>query len=206
MSVKLILLFSVLFITNALSAQDTLLLMNGREMGCKIVSDSGTIFVFQLQKKNGKWKTREIHKSDVFSVTKVGEAEYVMYNQDEVFGNIYSVEEMRYYLAGQSDARNNFKAKPTFYIGLVTCGTIAFIGRDGFITAVVPPLIYTMVQLIPKIKIREKTMSDPNYKYNDVYADGYEPPARSRKIFRALEGGFGGSAAGVLAWFLFVKK
>jgi hypothetical protein len=63
-----------------------------------------------------------------------------------------------------------------------------------------------MMQLVPKIKIREKTMSHPEYKYNDIYADGYEPPARSRKLFRAMEGSFAGSATGIALWLLFIKK
>ena len=113
---------------------------------------------------------------------------------------------MRFYLAGENDARQNFSAWPTFIVGFVMCGTIAFIGQDGWITAMVPPLAYTIAQLFPKIKIRANTMSSESYKYNDMYADGYEPPARSRKLFRAMEGAFGGAATGILAWLVFVKK
>jgi hypothetical protein len=85
------------------------------------------------------------------------------------------------------------------------CGAIAYWGGDGYITAVAPPIGYTVLQLIPKLKIREKTMSDVNYKYNDVYADGYEPPARSRKVLGAMGGSFAGSALGVAMWFIFHK-
>ncbi len=198
------LLFFSMFVTAI--AQDTLLLMNGRKLGCHIVDDSGTVFVFELTKKNGKVKIREIHKNDVFSVTKSGEAEYVLYTYNDFLGDVYTEDEMRFYLAGEKDAGENFTAWPTFIAGFVICGTIAFIGKDGVITAMAPPLIYTVAQLIPKIKIRASTMSSDSYKYNDIYADGYEPPARSRKLFRAMEGAFGGAATGILAWLVFVKK
>ena len=187
-------------------AQDTLLLMNGRDLPCTIVEDSGTVFLTLLRKPSGKVIFREIHKNDVFSVTKMGEAEQILYMQDEMLGNIYSADEMRYYLAGENDARQNFVAWPTFVVGFALCAGASLVGGDGYITTVAPPIIYTLVQLIPKIKIREKTMSHPEYKYNDLYADGYEPPARTRKISRALEGGFLGSATGVLCWLLFIKK
>lgn len=187
-------------------AQDTLLLMNGREMNCRILADTGTVFEFELVKPNGNVKLRELHKNDVFSVKKAGQQEVILYAQDELLGDIYSTDEMRFYLAGEHDARENFSAWPTFAVGFALCAGISLWGGDGYITAVGPPILYTMIQLVPKIKIREKTMSRPEYKYNDIYADGYEPPARSRKLFRAMGGSFAGSATGVALWFLLIKK
>ena len=202
---RLILLLFVL-ISFHVSAQDTLLLMNGREMNCRILADTGTVFEFELVKPNGKVKLRELHKNDVFSVKKAGQQEVILYAQDELLGDIYSIDEMRFYLAGENDARENFSAWPTFAVGFALCTGISLWGGDGYITAVGPPILYTMIQLVPKIKIREKTMSHPEYKYNDIYADGYEPPARSRKLFRAMGGSFAGSATGVALWFLLIQK
>jgi hypothetical protein len=200
-----ILFFCSCFIHHA-SAQDTLLLMNGRNLPCKIVEDSGTVFLTLIKKPRGRIILREIHKNDVFSVTRRGETEEILYLQDEMLGNIYSADEMRYYLAGENDARQNFDAWPTFAVGFAVCAGVSLWGGDGYITAVGPPILYTLLQLVPKIKIREKTMSHPEYKYNDIYADGYEPPARTRKLSRAMEGAFLGSATGVAYWLLFLRK
>jgi hypothetical protein len=202
---RLLLLLFVL-ISLQTRAQDTLLLMNGRQMNCRILADTGTVFEFELVKPNGKVKLRELHKNDVFSVKKAGQQEVILYAQDELLGDIYSIDEMRFYLAGEHDARENFSAWPTFAVGFALCAGISLWGGDGYITAVGPPILYTMIQLVPKIKIREKTMSRPEYKYNDIYADGYEPPARSRKLFRAMGGSFAGSATGVALWFLLIQK
>jgi hypothetical protein len=180
--------------------------MNGRQMECTILADTGTVLLMQLTKSNGKVIVREIHKNDVFSVAKGGGTEQILYLQDEMLGNIYSVDEMRYYLAGENDARQNFDAWPTFAAGFALCAGFSLWGGDGYITAVGPPILYTLVQLAPKIKIREKTMSHPEYKYNDIYADGYEPPARTRKLSRAMQGAFLGSATGVACWLLFLQK
>lgn len=179
--------------------------MNGRAVHCDIVSDSGTVFIFQIIKKNGKLKTHEIHKNDVFSVTKRGEEEYVLYAPNELIGDIYEIEEMRFYMAGENDARNHFSAWPTFFAGFILCGTISYLGEEGVLLSLVPPLLYTALQFIPKIKIKEKTMSDLSYQYNDFYADGYEPPARTRKLVRALQGAYAGAALG-LATYMLVKK
>jgi hypothetical protein len=202
----ILILFAFVFIIRDACCQDTLLLMNGRNLPCKIVEDSGTVFLTLIKKPSGRIILREIHKNDVFSATRHGEGERILYMQDEMLGNIYSVDEMRYYLAGENDARQNFKAWPTFAVGFALCAGVSVWGGDGYITAVGPPILYTLIQLVPKIKIREKTMSHPEYKYNDIYADGYEPPARTRKLSRAMEGAFLGSATGVAYWLLFLNK
>ncbi|HEY8404523.1 MAG TPA: hypothetical protein VIK71_07920 [Flavobacteriales bacterium] len=188
-----------------LSAQDTLLLMNGRTLDCRIVADSGTVFVFEHANKKGKIKVHEVHKSEVFSVKKQGEDELVLYAPNPMIGDIYAVEEMRFYMAGENDARNNYSAWPTFIAGFVLCGTISYLGEEGLLLSIVPPLVYTAAQLIPKIKIGEETISDMSYQYNDFYADGYEPPARTRKLIRALQGSYAGAAAGLAAFILFGK-
>jgi len=186
--------------------QDTLLLMNGRTLNCNILADTGTVFVFELVKKNGKIKVHELHKSDVFSVTKKDSLEYILYSPNPMMGDIYQVDEMRFYLAGENDARNNFTAWPTFIVGFVLCGGISYFGEEGLLLSIVPPLVYAVAQLIPKIKIREETISDMSYQHNDFYADGYEPPARSRKIIRALQGAYAGAAAGLAAFILIGKN
>lgn len=206
MKLTVFLFLAALLISAHTHSQDTLLLMNGQEMVCKILSDTNTVIVMEVTKKNGKVKVREVHKSDVFSVTKKDSSEVVLYTQNEMFGDIYTEQEMRFYLVGEGDARNNFKAKHIFIIGLLACGAIAYWGEDGYITAVAPPVIYILTQMIGKIKIRKETMRDERYVYNDFYAYGYEPPARSRKMIRAMEGGFLGSALGVSLWFLLGKK
>jgi hypothetical protein len=188
--------------TRVSHAQDLLLLMNGQEFQCKILTDEGTVFRVTAPNRFGKVKEYDLHKSDVFSVRLGDGKESVLYVQDTILGDLYTPDEMRYYLAGQRDARNNFKAWPTFAVGFAGCFVAAYLGGDGLITTLAPPLLYTSIQLVPKIKIREKTMSSLDYKYNDQYLDGYVPPARSRKLIRALQGGFLGAALGLGFWYL----
>jgi hypothetical protein len=201
MRFSLIALFCTLLSIPAFS-QDKVLLMNGQEVECQIVADSGYVVSYNVTKKNGKVKNRIAHRNEIFSYTRKDSVEKIIYVQDTMFGDIYNIPEMRAYLAGQHDARANFKAHHISAIGFGVCFTIAFIGKDGYFTAVGPPVVYTLTQLIGKVKIREKTMTNKNYKYNDIYADGYEPPARTRKIVKAFGSGMIGSAAGVALYFI----
>lgn len=200
------LLVILLFVLAASArSQDTLLLMNGQLLPCKILSDSGTVIEMELIKRKGKIKQREIHKSEIFSIRKGSEPEVILYAQDEIIGDDLTVEEMSFYLAGQGDARANYNGFPVFIIGLAACGTIAYLGGDGYLTAVVPPIAYIMVQFIGRVKVQKDSMSNPNYDQNDMYAYGYGPTARSRKMIRAMEGGFAGSALGVTLYLLLNK-
>ena len=162
-----------------LRSQDVLLLMNGQFLSCRVLSDTSTIMDVEMTKRNGKVKKREIHKSDVFSYSKGGGPEIILYAKDSLYGDIYSIEEMQIYLVGERDARENFKWWPTAAVGFALCGTIAYLSGDGYVTTFAPPVLWTAAQLIGKIRIREKYMSDLNYKYNDIYAEGFEPPARA---------------------------
>jgi hypothetical protein len=195
------LIFSFTIACSAL-AQDKVLFMNGREMDCKLVSDTSFELVVELIKRNGKTKVKSIPKSDVFSYTPANSSEIVLYVQDSVFGDIYPEDAMRVYMMGSNDARSNFKAHHIAIIGFIACGTITLLGGDGLLTTFAPPFVYTFLQFAGKVKIREKYMSDKRAKYNDFYADGFEPPARSKKLYKALLGGFGGSGAAILFYFI----
>lgn len=186
-----------------LFAQDKILLMNGQERNCRLVSDSGFVITYEYTKRNGKVKLLTANRGEVFSYTKAGSPEVIIYEMDTLFSdNIYDASQMRALLAGQNDARSNFKARHIAAIGFVSCAVIGFIGQDGYFTAVGPPIIYTLTQFIGKVKIREHTMTNINYKYNDIYADGYEPPARTKKLITSLWSGFLGSAVGVTLYFV----
>ncbi len=200
---RIVFFFLAILFSSHVVAQDKILLMNGFEVDCKITADTGFVISYDITKKNGKVKHRESNIGEVFSYTKSGQSEVILYELDTLFGdNIYDVTQMRAFLAGQHDGRANFKGRHIALIGFVACGTIAYLGKDGYFTAVGPPIIYMLTQFIGKVKIRESTMSNANYKYNDIYADGYEPPARTKKLITAFLGGMAGSSLGVIVYFI----
>lgn len=164
----------------------------------------GMIYIYD-QRKNlfGKEKTRavELNKSEIYSLSN-GSREQILYYQDTMLGDYYTPEEMRMYLSGAGDARKNYKARHISAIGFALCGAAGYLVGDGLLILIVPPITYAAIQYVGKIKIREKYMSDPNFKFNDLYAEGFEPPARSRKMIRGAISGVLGSATGVILYFI----
>jgi hypothetical protein len=185
--------------------QGKVLLMNGSVVENALWEEKdGMIYIYD-QKKNlfGKEKTRavELNKSEIFSLSN-GSKEQVLYYQDTMLGDYYTPEEMRMYLAGAGDARKNYKARHISAIGFGLCTVAGYLVGDGFMILIVPPITYAAIQYVGKIKIREKYMSDVNYKYNDQYAEGFEPPARSRKMIRGALSGVVGSVTGVVLYMI----
>jgi hypothetical protein len=86
--------------------------------------------------------------------------------------------------------------------GVLICGAIGFIGKDGVITATIPPILYTLAHIPGRIKVRKNHIRDEALRYNDIYGDGFGSVAKSKRIIRAAVGGFAGSAAGVMLYFL----
>jgi hypothetical protein len=185
--------------------QGKVMLMNGSVVENTLWEEKdGMIYIYD-QKNNlfGKEKTRaiELNKSEIFSLSN-GNKEQILYYQDTMLGDYYTPEEMRVYLAGAGDARKNYKARHISAIGFAVCTVAGYLVGDGLLILIIPPVTYSAMQYIGKIKIKEKYMSDPNFKYNDLYAEGFEPPARSRKMIRGALSGLLGSATGVVIYFI----
>jgi len=181
--------------------QGKVLLMNGTVVENTLWEEKdGMIYIYD-QRNNlfGKEKTRaiELSKNEIFSLSN-GSKEQVLYFQDTMLGDYYTPEEMRVYLSGAGDARKNYKARHISAIGFALCGAAGYLVGDGLLVLILPPITYAAFQYVGKIKIREKYISDPNFKYNDLYAEGFEPPARSRKMIRGALFGLAGSVTGVV--------
>lgn len=178
------------------SAQDTILTMSGYEISCSNISFNDFEVHFEKVKKNGKSKSLKMHVSEVFSVTRNG-VDSVLYVQDPMLGDDFSEQEMRIFIAGQQDARNNYKSWPTFAVGAAAGAGVAILAAGAFMATLAVPVVYPVAQLLPVIKIQESTISDPNHRYNEIYASGYERVARSRKVIAGLKGAAIGTLIGV---------
>ena len=203
--VFIILLLAIPFGIHSQVQQGKVLLMNGSIIENTLWEEKdGMIYIYE-QKQNlfGKEKTRavELNKSEIFSLAN-GSKEQVLYYQDTMLGDYYTPEEMRMYLAGAGDSRKNFKASHVAAFGFALCSVAGYLVGDGLMILIVPPITYAALQYVGKIKIREKYMSDPNFKYNDLYAEGFEPPARSRKMIRGALSGVVGSVTGVVLYII----
>ncbi|MFT5183357.1 MAG: hypothetical protein ACI84C_000483 [Flavobacteriales bacterium] len=199
---NIVALLSLILLCSLGISQDQILTMSGRQIDCKIVDIEGFEVVYDVVNKHNKTLRASLHKSELFSSTRADEAEFVYYTQDVELGDWLSEEEMRIYIAGQCDARASYKTQTTFALGLGAARFLAFAASGGLILSVAFPIVYTVIQLLPYIKIKEETISDLDNQYNEVYALGYERVARSRKVMSALAGSAMGMFGGILYYFL----
>ena len=183
----------------SLPAKATIQRMSGHQIECTLMADNGTELEFEIEKRNGKKKLIKLHKSEVFSVLFEG-GEWVLYAQDLVLGDDYTVEEMRIFLAGAHDAIAHYNATPTALVGLAFGAAGPLVGAGGLVLTIAPVLAYTLFQMAPIIQI--KGVSNPDYMNNEIYALGYESVARSEKILGGLKGSAVGAAVGVIIYII----
>jgi hypothetical protein len=180
---------------------DQLNLMNGRVIPCEVFLDTSLMVKVRYQGRYGKWKEAEFHKNEVFSVTRNGKEE-ILYERDTLLGYYDSSEELRIFLMGEQDARARYKARHVMWTGFILCGAIGLWGQDGVLTALIPPIAYTLAYIPGRIKVRKHHIRDEALRYNDIYGDGFGAVAKSRRIVRAAASAFAGSATGVILYFI----
>lgn len=180
---------------------DEVQLMNGREMKGEVFLDSTLMVKIRYRGIYGRWKEVEMHRNEIFSVTKGGK-EVVFYAPDSTLGDRYSAEEMRIFLLGEKDAFKRYKARHTSIIGFLMCGAIGYVGGNGIMSLIGPPMVYTLVHIPGKIRVRKHHISNEALKYNDLYAEGFEPVARGRRLNRAMVWSSIGSVTGFLFYML----
>ena len=196
-----LLIFSLSLVLSV-TAQDKILTMGGQLIECEIVDDLGIDIRYIFTKKNGKVKDKRMHRSDIFSITRAGQEEQVLYAKDEALGDWLTVEEMRIFIAGEQDAQNNYDVKWITIGGVGTGAILAYAAQGGLMVTIAGPVLYTIAQLIPVIRIEEETMSDLSNQYNEVYALGYERVARSKRVVAGLKSSAIGMLAGIVTWIL----
>ena len=73
--------------------------------------------------------------------------------------------------AEEQDALNGYDPSPTKYVGLLIGAGAGVASQGGILLPIGVPVVYTLSQLAPTIKIREETISNINHKYKIHIAD-----------------------------------
>jgi hypothetical protein len=136
-------------------------------------------------------------KDEVFSILTSEGEERIYYFQDAFLGNDFTIEEMRTFIAGETDARKNYKAKGAFWGG-VGVGLVSGYLLETSVVAFAVPVAYTLAMRIPVVHIRDRHMSDTKYKGNQIYLEGFESTARNRLMIQGLKGSAIGLVSGLV--------
>lgn len=188
-----ILLFLLLLATlTGARAQDTINLMNGQVLGGKVVGQS-TLEIRYLVPRRGKMVERTEPTNGVFSVTDSLGREKVWYFKDTMFGNTYTVPEMRWFIKGERDARLGYRPIVPVLGGFALGAGLTMAMNLQVNSFLIPP-VYAGVMAWPRVYVTRGSIRDPNMEGDPVYATGYSAAGRPKRVINCLLS----SAVGVL--------
>lgn len=217
----------ILLGTQSFNAQDKILLLNGKSYEGKFLSKSEDLVNFNFVKKSGKTKPFSFERIRVYSVTKEGQEESVLYKKDTSMFLYYSQYEMRMFIYGEKDAYNRYKVtRPWatgFAIGLgvslydtylnegYTCHngnevTKGFLKRQPSLAQFIVPFVVPLTTGAIKPKMKAKFASDPTFLANEYYIEGFKKVRRFRRVKSSLFGTLCGVATGMLAYYITPKS
>ena len=191
-----VLIFLVSLATAVLvRGQDHILLMNGQIIDAKVIGQS-TLEVRYALITGNKVKERAEPTESVFSVTDSLGVEKVWYFQDSLFGNEFSVQQMRHYIRGEQDARKDKRFILPMIGGFVT-GAGLVIGFDMEIMALLIPPVYVGAMALPRVRVSSKSIErHPLMDGDNYYAYGYANAGKGKRIIRSLLSSAVGVAVG----------
>ncbi len=177
-------------------AQDKILLMNGELIQAKVLGQSTLEVRYLETRKNGSVKERAEPTESVFSVTDSLGHERVWYFYDTVFGNDLSIDQMRWFLKGEQDARAGYK--PIWpMVTSFAVGAGLTIGLNLETNALFIPPLMAGVMSMPRVHVTPGSITDPLMDGDEYYATGYARVGRSKRVIRSLIAAFAGVATGL---------
>ncbi len=177
-------------------AQDTLLLMSGHTIEGKVLGQSTLEIRYLEEKRNGKIVERAEPTENVFSVKDSLGRERIWYFHDTVFGNDMTVDQMRWFIKGEQDARKGYK--PIWpMVGGFVLGAGATIGLNLEVNSLFIPPLCAGAMALPRVHVTPGSISDPIMEGDEYYAYGYAKVGRSKRVVRTLISTFAGVAVGL---------
>ena len=193
-SMRTFLLF-LLLLASDVYGQDRILLMNGQTIHARVLGQSTLEVRYQVP-KGARLIERSEPTESVFSVTDSLGKERVWYFMDTIFGNDYSVDQMRWLIKGEQDARNGYR--PLWpMVGGFAVGAGAVIALDLEVMSLLLPPIYAGLMAMPRVHVTRGSITDPLMEGDPYYATGYASVGRTKRVLRSLYATFAGVAVGL---------
>jgi hypothetical protein len=170
--------------------------MNGELIQAKVIGQSTLEVRYLETRKNGKVRERAEPTEEVFSVTDSLGRERIWYFYDTVFGNDLNIDQMRWFIKGEQDARKGYK--PLWpMVGAFAVGAGTTIGLNLEMNALFLPPLVSGVMALPRVHITKGSITDPLMEGDEYYATGYARVGRSKRVVRSLIATFVGVGVGL---------
>jgi len=188
-------LLLLLLLACRVQGQDHILLMNGQTLEGRVLGQSTLEVRYQVP-KGARLIERTEPTESVFSVTDSLGKERVWYFMDTVFGNDYSVDQMRWLIKGEQDARQGYR--PLWpMLGGFAVGAGAVIALDLEVMSLLLPPVYAGLMAMPRVHVSKGSITDPLMEGDPYYATGYATVGRTKRVLRSLYATFAGVAVGL---------
>lgn len=180
---------TALFLTAVLlvlfsTAQDKINLMNGQILQGKVLGQSTLEIRYQVR-KGDRLIDRSEPTESVFSVTDSLGHEKVWYFMDTIFGNDLTIQQMRWYMNGERDARKGYKPWVPMAGGFVL-GAGMVIAMDLEVNSLIIPPAYAGLMSWPRVNVTRGSITDPTMEGEPAYAMGYSAAARPKRVIKSL--------------------
>lgn len=173
-------------------AKDRILLMGGQTIDAQVIGQSTLEIRYLAETRKGLRERREPTES-VFSVTDTLGRERIWYFFDTVFGNDMTVDQMRWFIKGEQDARKGYKPIWPMVGGFVT-GAGLTIGLNLEVNSLLIPPLFAASMALPRVHVTRGSITDPLMEGDEYYAYGYAKVGRTKRVINTLIS----TAAGVL--------
>jgi hypothetical protein len=181
-----ILLLAVFAFASLAQAQraDRILLMNGQVIDARVVGQS-TLEVRYLIETGRGLRERSEPTEGVFSVTDTLGRERIWYFYDTVFGNDMTIDQMRWFIKGEQDARNGYKPIWPMVSGFVV-GAGVTMALDLEVNALLLPPLFAASMVLPRVHVTKGSITDPLMEGDEFYAYGYAKVGRTKRVMKTL--------------------
>lgn len=163
---------------------DRIFLMNGQVIEGRVLGQSSFEVRYEIP-KGLRTLERSEPTSSVFSVIDSTGVEKVWYFQATLFGNEFSVQEMRWYIEGERDARKGYKPFWSTLGGFVF-GAGMVTALDLEMNSLILPPVYAGLMAIPRVHVTPGSLTNPDMEGDPFYATGYSAVARPKRVIRSL--------------------
>jgi len=141
----------------------------------------------------------ERERGEVFAAVLPDGTEKLYYYYSEEDGNYLTEDQMRSFIAGQGDAHVAVRGRGWLLAGVGVGAAAGYAARGSILALAVPP-VFALSTRIPTLRIRERSISNMKFQYDDYYAAGFETQARSKHLREALKGSVIGTIIGLAVY------
>ncbi len=181
---RILLLLSLTLCLVTVRAQDKINLMNGQVLEGQVLGQSSLEIRYMVPKKHKRIERAE-PTSSVFSVVDSLGQEKVWYFMDTLFGNEYTIPQMRWFIEGERDARTGYKPILPMLGGFVF-GAGLTMALDLEVNSLLLPPIYAGAMALPRVYVTRGSIANPNMEGDPIYATGYSAVGRPKRVIKSL--------------------